>query len=55
MTQRITITGPERRRHWTAEEKLAILVALGHLEFERPTATDRASHNCHRTVPCVAI
>jgi transposase len=26
MTQRITITGPERRRHWTAEEKLAILV-----------------------------
>ncbi len=26
MTQRITITGPEARRHWTAEEKLAILV-----------------------------
>ena len=26
MTQRIMITGPERRRHWTAEEKLAILV-----------------------------
>jgi len=26
MTQRIVITGPERRRHWTAEEKLAILV-----------------------------
>jgi transposase len=26
MTQRITITGPERRRHWSAEEKLAILV-----------------------------
>ena len=26
MTQRITISGPERRRHWTAEEKLAILM-----------------------------
>jgi len=26
MTQRITITGPERRRHWSTEEKLAILV-----------------------------
>lgn len=26
MTQRIMITGPERRRHWTGEEKLAILV-----------------------------
>jgi transposase len=27
MTQRISITGPERRRHWTAGEKLGILVA----------------------------
>lgn len=26
MTQRIVITGPERRRHWTAGEKVAILV-----------------------------
>jgi transposase len=26
MTQRVMITAPERRRHWTAEEKLAILV-----------------------------
>lgn len=26
MTQRIMISSPERRRHWTAEEKLAILM-----------------------------
>ena len=26
MTQKILITGPERRRHWTGEEKLSILV-----------------------------
>jgi transposase len=26
MTQRILITGPERRRHWSDEEKLSILV-----------------------------